>query len=101
MADFPVPKDSRSYQDWQFVAPSALPLAMQAGLVRVADGSAAVPVTAPAQAAEPSLLPAQPTPAAPPNTAAAPPATTAPAGNGAASKRELVCFIDNRPCIWR
>jgi type II secretory pathway pseudopilin PulG len=25
MADFPVPKESRSYQDWQFVAPSAMP----------------------------------------------------------------------------
>jgi type II secretory pathway pseudopilin PulG len=101
MADFPVPKDSRSYQDWHFVAPSAMPLAMQAGLVRVADGSAAVQVNAPAQAAEQPLSPAQPTPAAPPTTAEAPPVTPAPAGNDAASKGELICFVDNRPCIRR
>ena len=101
MADFPVPKDSRSYQDWRFVAPSAMPLAMQEGLVRVADGSAALPMNAAAQATEPPLSPAQPTPAAPPDTAAPPPATSAPDGKDAPSQGELICFVDNRPCIRR
>ena len=36
-ADFPVPKVSRSYRDWYFVAPSAEPLAQQAGLMEAGD----------------------------------------------------------------
>ena len=100
-ADFSVPRDSRSYQDWQFVAPSAMPLALQAGLVRVADGSSALPVNAPAQTVEQPLSPEQPTPAAPPDTAAPPPATPVPDGKDAPSQGELICFVDNRPCIRR
>ena len=101
MADFPVPKDSRSYQDWQFVAPSALPLAIQAGLVRVTDGSAAVPVNAPAQTAEQPLSPMQPTPAEPPDTAAPPPVAPPEASPDVPVPGKLICFADERKCIRR
>ena len=101
MADFPVPKDSRSYQDWHFVAPSAMPLAMQAGLVRVADGSATVPVNAPAQTAEQPLSPMQPTPAEPPDTVAPPPVTPPEASPDVPVPGKLICFADERKCIRR
>ena len=101
MADFPVPRDSRSYQDWHFVAPSALPLAIQAGLVRVADGSAAVPVNAPAQTAEQPLSPMQPTPAEPPDTAAPPPVAPPEASPDVPVPGKLICFADERKCIRR
>lgn len=101
MADFPVPKDSRSYQDWHFVAPSALPLAMQAGLVRVADGSATVPVNAPAQTAEQPLSPMPLTPAEPPDTAAPPPVAPPEASPDVPVPGKLICFADERKCIRR
>lgn len=101
MADFPVPKVSRSYRDWHFVAPSALPLAIQAGLVRVADGSAAVPVNAPAQTAEQPLSPMQPTPAEPPDTAAPPPVAPPEASPDVPVPGKLICFADERKCIRR
>ena len=101
MADFLVPKGSRSYQDWHFVALSALPLAIQAGLVRVADGSAAVSVNAPAQTAEQPLSPMQPTPAEPPDTAAPPPVAPPEASPDVPVPGKLICFADERKCIRR
>ena len=101
VADFPVPKDSRSYQDWHFVAPSAMPLAMQAGLVRVADGSATVPVNAPAQTAEQPLSPMPLTPAEPPDTAAPPPVAPPEASPDVPVPGKLICFADERKCIRR
>jgi type II secretory pathway pseudopilin PulG len=100
-ADFPVPKGSRSYQDWRFVAPSAAQLAREAALGDVFYGSAATPENAPPQAAELPFSPAQPTPVEPPAEAVAIPVKPAPAGNEAAKPGELICFVENRPCIRR
>lgn len=101
MADFAVPKGSRSYQDWRFVAPSATRLAAEVGLVAASQGPAVMPLNSPTGAVEVPLQPAQPTPAEPPPAAVAPGATPAPTGNEAAALGEVICFADERKCIRR
>ncbi len=101
MADFPVPKDSRSYRDWQFVAPSAVALAKQAGLIQESGDRPSMPSAAPAQTIEAPPNAIQPAPDAAPGAVMAPPVLPPAASPDVPVLGELICFADERKCIRR
>lgn len=101
MADFPVPKDSRSYQDWHFVAPSAVALAKEAGLIR--ESAVESPMSPPTPAQTTGIPPAlsQPVQDAAPVAAMPLPVLPPAASPDVPVLGELICFADERKCIRR
>ena len=98
--DFAPPAGIQSYQQWHFVAPSAL-----AGLAL--NGAEPSLTSSPlrtdaAQAGRPSLTTDVPSPAEAAVVVPQPPQPVPQptAQDGAAPERRLVCFVDNRPCRW-
>ena len=104
-SDFAPPAGIRSYQQWRFVAPSALAgLALneagaepsltssppRADAAQVGRPTQPADVPSPTDVAVVVPQPSQPVPQ-PPQPAAQ---------DGAAPERRLVCFVDNRPCRW-
>jgi len=96
--DFPVPKVSRSYSDWYFVAPSAAQLVQSAVLDRSAGGAVGSVAEAPAGAEKVPLPFMQPEP----NVVSVPlPVPPSAASPSPPVMDEVICFFDNRPCIRR